>query len=72
MFLRRSQMETALILKIFGLGCVGIVGTIILNKFGKQDIAFVMDLVITVIVIVVVFKKVEAALNSIATMFGVM
>jgi hypothetical protein len=64
-------LETGVILKIFGVGVAGAIGTIVLNQAGKQHIALMMDLGLVVIVFGYVIYKAWNAIQHIMWLFGV-
>jgi hypothetical protein len=64
-------LETGVILKIFGVGVAGAIGTIVLTQAGKQHIAMLMDLGLVIIVFGYVIYKAWTAIEHIMTLFGV-
>lgn len=59
-----------IIIKIFGLGLIGAIGSMILNKSGKAEIAFIFDLILLVVALGMVYKEVNALFKNMTSMFG--
>lgn len=59
-----------LIAKLFALGLVGAIGTIVLKKADKGDIAVVLDLALIVIALGLVYQKIDKLMDAVINMFG--
>lgn len=60
-----------LVLKLFVLGLIGSIATIVLNKSGKQDISLIIDIALVVIALGMIFTYIQDIIKQVSTMFGV-
>jgi uncharacterized membrane protein YjjP (DUF1212 family) len=59
-----------LIMKIFVLGLIGAIATIVLNKSGKNDIALIVDIALIIVGLSMIYGKIQDLINNVSTMFG--
>ena len=68
---RQNLMETALILKIAGIGILVTVVSQILNRAGRDEQAMLVSVAGVIVVTVMLLDKISALLESLRSVFGI-